>query len=94
MTVTVQYSGQLRSVAGCAEEVFSADAGCSLHQLLERVAAQRDGVARPHLFSESGGLRRSLLLVVNGRVVPAADAAQTTVQSGDIVSLMPPIAGG
>ena len=92
--VHVDYSGQLRTAAGCGEATVEVAEGTSLRGLLNRLVADAPPLG-PHLFSDAGGVQPSLLLVVNGAAVPSGEAAKrVTLARGDRVSLMPPVAGG
>lgn len=94
MNVRVGYSAQLRTSIGRAEEDVELEAGSTLAALIEYLAARLDDASKGHLVAPQGHIRASLLIVVN-EAVTSADAAQTTVlKSGDVVLLLPPIAGG
>lgn len=92
--VQVDYSGQLRTAAGCREATVELAEGTTLRGLLDRLAADAPPLG-DHLFCQAGGVQPSLLLVVNGAAVPSGEAAErVALASGDSVSLMPPVAGG
>jgi len=93
MKLRVQYTAQLRTAAGRPEEEVELPDGSSLGVLLRHLAARLDGAA-PHLIAADGRPHRSLLIVVNDAAVPTHDAAGTLLYSGDVVLLLPPIAGG
>lgn len=93
MNVRVQYMAQLRTVVGQAEELIELPDGSRLSDVLAQLASRHD-VARSHLVTETGQPRPSLLIVVNEAAVPTRDAATTELQSNDVVTLLPPIAGG
>lgn len=94
MRVHVDYTGQLRTAAGCGEMTVELAEGATLCGLLTRLASDTASLAR-HLIGDDGGVQPSLLLVVNGAAVGGGDAAADVVLGdGDRVSLMPPVAGG
>jgi sulfur-carrier protein len=94
MKIRVQYSAQLRTSIGRIEEEVELTVGGTLAALIESLADRLDDDAKRHLLGPQGNIRASLLMVVN-EAVTSADAATTTVlKSGDIVLLLPPIAGG
>jgi sulfur-carrier protein len=93
MKLRVQYTAQLRAAAGRAEDEIELPEGSSLAELLAHLATKLDGAAA-HLLSTDGRTHRSLLIVVNDLAVPAHAAAATSLKPGDIVTLLPPIAGG
>jgi MoaD family protein len=93
MKLRVQYMAQLRGAVGRAEEVIELSEECSLAELLNQLATIHCE-ARTHLVTEAGHARPSLLVVVNDSAVSARNAATTVLHADDIVTLMPPIAGG
>ncbi len=93
MKLRVQYMAQLRTVIGRAEEFIELPDGSRLSDVLVQLSA-RHGDARSHLLTETGQPRPSLLIVVNEAAVPARNAATTELHSNDVVTLLPPIAGG
>ena len=94
MKLKVQYTAQLRAAVGRAEEIVELPDNSSLDRLLTQLAQQWDSTAQSHLFVEPGRLRSSLILVLNGLAISVSDVAETQLRSGDVVILMPPIAGG
>lgn len=94
MQLRVQYTAQLRSAIGCAEEQVELPDGCSLADLLVHLAGELRREAAPFVLTASGQLQPSLLVAVNNGAVAAHEAARVRIQPGDVVLLMPPIAGG
>lgn len=94
MKLSVQYTAQLRTTVGRTEEIVDLPDGSSLAELLFHLAASWERAAQTHLVTNTGQVRPSLLLVVNGVAIRAGDAKDIVLQSGDAVILMPPIAGG
>lgn len=93
MKLRVQYMAQLRSTVGQAEEVIEISEGRCLADLLNQLATTHSA-AKTHFVTESGQPRPSLLIVVNDAAVSAREAATTLLNPNDVVTLMPPIAGG
>ena len=94
MKLRVQYSAQLRTAAGRPEEEIELPEGSSLAALLGFLAGQLGDGAAPHLVAPGGEAPRNLLVVVNGSAASAHEAAATVLRAGDVVLLLPPIAGG
>ncbi len=94
MKLQVRYTAQLRTLLGQAEEDVDLPEGSNLAELLRRVAGQRGPDAKEHLLMPTGEPRPSLLMVVNDAAVSAREAAAVVLQPGDVVTLLPPIAGG
>ena len=93
MKLRVQYMAQLRTAVGRIEEVVELSVGTSLAELLNQLASTHVA-ARMHFVTETGLARSSLLVVVNDSAVSTREAANTLLHADDIVTLLPPIAGG
>ena len=94
MKLHVRYTAQLRAAMGLDEEDVELPEGASLETLLRSVAEHHGGEAASHLLTDAGQVRPSLLVVVNDAAAAPADAAATKLRPGDVVTLLPPIAGG
>jgi MoaD family protein len=94
MNVRIQYMAQLRDAVGRADEELEIPAGSSLGSLLVQLAQRHGRDAAPHLLAPDGKPQRCLLTVVNNLAVSMPAAGTTVLKPGDIVTLMPPIAGG
>ena len=93
MKVRVQYTAQLRTALGRPEEEVELSDGTNLAELLAHLAGKLDGAAT-HLIGADGRVHRSLLVIVNDAAIGSHDAASATLRCGDVVTLLPPIAGG
>jgi MoaD family protein len=93
MKLRVQYTAQLRSAIGRPEAEIELPEGSSVAMLLGHLAKNFDGTAS-HLLSADGQPHRSLLIVVNDAALATHDAPNTVLRCGDVVTLLPPIAGG
>jgi molybdopterin synthase sulfur carrier subunit len=94
MKLRVQYTAQLRTAVGRPEEEVELPEGSSLATLLDHLASSLGDNAASHLIAPGGQAPRSLLVVVNGSAAMAEEAETTMLRSGDVVLLLPPIAGG
>lgn len=94
MKLRVQYSAQLRTAVGRPHDELDLPDGSSLAALLDHLADSLDEAASAHLFVPGGGFRPGLLIVVNDLAAPVHAAATTKLRHGDVVLLLPPIAGG
>jgi sulfur-carrier protein len=94
MKLHVQYSAQLRTAVGRPHDDVELPSGSSLAELLAHLAANLEEAAANHLIGPGGGFRPSLLIVVNDSAAPVHAAATTELKHGDVVLLLPPIAGG
>jgi molybdopterin converting factor small subunit len=94
MRLRVQYTAQLRTVVGRTEEEVELPEGSSLAELLVHLASELRREAAPFLLTAGGELQPSLLVAVNTGAVSSRDARAVLVGPGDVVTLLPPIAGG
>lgn len=93
MILQLKYTAQLRTVLKRPEESIELPDGGSLEDLLKRLSVQNPG-AKSHLLNATGQVNPCLLLVVNNACVAAADVPSLRLKDGDVVMLLPPIAGG
>ena len=93
MRLHVKYTAQLRASLQCAEQVVELPAASRVSDLLMHLAEQHQA-GRPHLINGAGEVNASLLIVVNDSAVSARDAVSVQLNDGDVVLLLPPIAGG
>ena len=94
MKLRVHYSAQLRAAVGRPHDELDLPDGSSLAALLDHLVGSFDETARMHLVSPGGGIRPSLLVVVNDAAASVQAAGSTKLEHGDVVLLLPPIAGG
>ncbi len=91
MAVVVRIPMALRGFTGGAEELTSG-AG-TVGAVLGDVADRFPGLRR-HLYAEAGGLREYVNVFVGGDDVRHLDGEATRVEDGDVVTIVPSIAGG
>jgi MoaD family protein len=94
MRLRVQYTAQLRTVVGRTEDEVDLPEGSNLAELLLRVASEMCREAAEYLLAPGGELQPSLLVAVNGRAISTRMAGTVPINTGDVVILLPPIAGG
>jgi molybdopterin synthase sulfur carrier subunit len=91
MTVTVRIPTQLRELTGGEAEV-AVEAG-PLGAVLAALDAAHPGFAG-RLFDESGELRRFVNVFVADEDIRFLDGINTAVEDGQVVSIVPAVAGG
>jgi molybdopterin synthase sulfur carrier subunit len=91
MPVTVRIPTQLRSLAGGASEV--ALEGGTVAEVLKQLDAAHTGFGE-RIFDESGVLRRFVNVFVADEDIRFLQNLDTPVASGQVVSIVPAVAGG
>lgn len=94
MKVAVRFESQLRLKSGHDSVEIETDPKSSVAAVLQQVAEQLDDRSREHLLQSDGSVRGSLLLFVNDQPVRNRDAGSVRASDGDVISVVPPIAGG
>ncbi len=89
--VTLRVPGPLRELAGGAGEV-GLEAG-TIGGAVDGLLARHPGLRR-HLRTEAGALREHVNLFRNEDDVRYLDGESTSLESGDVVTIVPSIAGG
>jgi molybdopterin converting factor small subunit len=91
MAITVRIPTQLRSLSDGAAEV-SLD-GATVAELLKALDAEHPGFGE-RLFDETGALRRFVNVFVAEEDIRFLDGIATAVAPGQVVSIVPAVAGG
>src|SRR5687768_9815344 len=91
MTVRVRIPTPLRTLTGGAAEVDVS--GGSVAECITQLEAQYPGMEQ-RLKDENGELRRFVNLYVNGEDVRFLQGLDTSLRTGDEVSIVPAVAGG
>lgn len=91
MAVTVRIPTQLRTLSGGAGEV--AMEGGTVEEILNQLEAAHPGFAE-RLFDDAGKLRRFVNVFVADEDVRFLDGLATKVTDGQVLSIIPAVAGG
>jgi MoaD family protein len=90
LRVRTLYFARLRELTGREAEEFDVPEGSRCIDVVRAIAERYGEDLRRYLFDESGSLRRSFAIALNGeRASPEAE-----VREGDTVVVIPPISGG
>jgi len=91
MAVTIKLPTILRKFAGNEARV-SAE-GATLAEVLKDLESRYPGITK-NVIAEDGGLHRFINVYVNDEDVRYLGALETPVTDGDVVSILPAVAGG
>ena len=91
MPVTVSIPTPLRPFTGGDDSIVLA--GETVGQVLDGLISRHGGLKR-HLMQEDGRLRSFVNLYLNETDIRHLDSTQTPVRSGDVLTIVPSIAGG
>ena len=89
--VRVKLPTILRKHAGGEPAVEAS--GATVRELLEDLEAKFPGITK-NVLSDDGGLHRFVNVYVNDEDVRYLGSLETAVQAGDVISILPAVAGG
>ena len=92
VSVQVEFHANLKKAFGEKSTRVSLGGPPTVGALLDAVSTTRE--RREMIFDESGGLRRDLTVLRNGRSIAFLSGADTELSDGDVVALFPPTFGG
>ncbi|MDR2164952.1 MAG: MoaD/ThiS family protein [Zoogloeaceae bacterium] len=91
MSITIQIPSALRAFTDRKPEI--AVEGKTVREAIGALADAYPDI-RPHLFDASGALRAFVNIYVAGKNIRHADGIETVLPDGEILALVPAIAGG
>ena len=94
MRLRVQYTAQIRAAANKSEDEVELPDGSNLAVLIDHLTVRLGREAAVHLVTSSGEPHRSLLIIVNESLIASTQTSATVLRTGDVVTFLPPIAGG
>ena len=92
MKVTVEYAAQVKQAAGVGSETIELNDGCSVQELVSRVAELHGEPLKRLILDAGGKLHPSILLFVGDDQVRSD--SQVTLHESDVVTLLSPVSGG
>ncbi len=90
MQITVHYFAQLKRAAGVGSETVDIHDGCTLRELITKLAARHDDRFRAVVLDVAGQPQRTLLYAVSDDQVDL----NRVLQPNDTVTILAPMAGG
>ena len=92
MNITIEFYGQLRHLADTDSVSLDVEAGTSIPELVTALAKDRCDIFKSILFDPSGALLSSALILMGDE--PVDRSPWPTLKDGDVMTLLPPLAGG
>ena len=92
MKITIEYNGQLRHLAQKKSDTIDVANGTAIPEIIAQVAAAYDDAFRAILFDSTGRLLPSALVLFHD--APVDRDQWPMLNDGDVITLLPPIAGG
>lgn len=91
MSVVVRIPTPLRPLAGGKSEVVVQ--GASVREVLDNLERQHQGL-KARLCNKNGDLQRFINFYLNESDIRGLQGIDSTIKSGDVLSIVPAIAGG
>jgi len=93
MNVSVKFFAQLRDLTGKKTKIeFDLDEGATISHLLEEL--YQDSKIKKAMLDENGQINSDITILQNGREIRFLEGMDTTLNSGDEISIFPLVVGG
>ncbi len=92
MKISFEYFAQVRKAAGAEREELELAGGTELEAALDSAAGKHGADFRSLVLDDSGSLRPSMIVLVNGQPAPRNEPQKLA--DGDSISLLSAVAGG
>jgi molybdopterin synthase sulfur carrier subunit len=90
--VTVRFFASIREIFGQKEAVLSTDEAATVGEVLRHLCSTPE--RKRGVFAEAGAVRSDVIVLLNGRNIVFLGGLHAPLQSGDVVSVFPPVKGG
>ena len=94
MRVRVSFYLAVRDQAWIPEETIELPASADIRRLLESLAAKSGAVLMDAVLRSDGTLQPAVAILLNGSNVSLQQGLSTQLTHGDVVSVVPVVAGG
>jgi len=91
VAVTVRIPTPLQKITGNKSEVSAS--GATVKEILDDMESNYPGM-KERLYSEDGDLRKFINIYINNEDIRFLDSDNSKVKDGDVISVIPAIAGG
>ncbi|MEM2850054.1 MAG: ubiquitin-like small modifier protein 1 [Candidatus Bathyarchaeia archaeon] len=94
MKVKIKYFAYLREITGKREDLVELEEDTSVGKLLEALSNKYGEKFREYIYGLGEFEGVSLNFLLNGRNISLDKMFETKLQDGDVLSILPPVAGG
>ncbi len=94
MEIELRFFATFREAAGSKTHTRSIDEDATVGDVLGALEDEYDGLDGRLLTEDGDAVRAQLSVLKNGRNVVHMDGPATELESGDVLSVFPPVAGG
>ncbi|MEM2238887.1 MAG: ubiquitin-like small modifier protein 1 [Candidatus Bathyarchaeia archaeon] len=94
MKVKIKYFAHLREITGKREDLVELEEDTSVGKLLEALSNKYGEKFREYIYGLGEFEGVSLNFLLNGRNISLDKMFETKLQDGDVLSILPPVAGG
>lgn len=92
MKIVIRYMAQLKQAAGLAQEMTEVTTGCRPREAVIETARRHGDPLRSLVLDANGQLQATILVFVGEEQVGPDDPV--TLEEGDVVTVLSPVAGG
>ena len=94
MRVHTRFYAFLREKVGRSEDTLELEEGATIADFLKQISEKYGEIVGRDIFDEDGSLRSGFAVALNGENVRREEWGTTKLKDGDLVVILPPIAGG
>ena len=94
MTVNVKFIGSFRGLSGRKKLALNVRSAISLSEAIEKIVQELPKLEQMLIDAESGSLKTSILVLVNGKEIGVLSGFETPIGDGDEVVFVPVVHGG
>ncbi|HHV38337.1 MAG TPA: MoaD/ThiS family protein [Tepidimicrobium sp.] len=90
----VRFASYLQEITGAWEEAWQISDGSNIYELIDKLIACYGKKLEDAIYGEDGEQRPGLRILLNGRDIRFLDDEKLVLSNGDIVLILPVLAGG
>jgi len=94
MKIEVRFYAYLKEITGKHSETIILKEGAKINDVLKLIIDKYGERMRRYVLNDAGQLRSNITIAINGQKLDRGSAENYTLKDGDILVIIPPIAGG